>query len=316
MRPAIAVTLALLLLVGGWPRRGAAQAGPQPNLVLTLAAGVADGTSLWTVPRQPFCPVYSGGSCAGPSDMLRLAREQSSSITIGAAVSYFPGRSVGIQAEMAYLGLPLRDACTVLHASPSQQSRQLCANMQGASHSTGAISFAASALVRAASRSQLSPYLRGGVGLVTFDHSPIELVGVDSAGPNSYQVYIDDSPQRIALSFVAGAGFTLALGPAYRFRLEARDAITRFQRVTGPSDASLVPPPGAKFFHHFVLTMGPDVVLEQRGERRSCPGAPPPSPAAPPGATGGDPGVSSSGAVAVFPTASWTRCRRSGASRH
>src|SRR5207249_2810152 len=92
-----------------------------------------------------FCPVYSGGSCAGPSDTLRLAREQSSSITIGAAVSYFPAPSVGIQAEMAYLGLPLSDACTVLNASPSQPSRQLCANMQGASHSTGAISFAASA---------------------------------------------------------------------------------------------------------------------------------------------------------------------------
>jgi len=260
--------LALVCLAAVLPRQATAQTGSQPNLVLTLAAGVADGAGLWTVPRQPFCPVYSGGSCAGPSDTLRLAREQSSSITIGAAVSYFPGPSVGIQAEMAYLGLPLSDACTVLNASPSQQSRQLCANMQGASHSTGAISFAASALVRAASRSQLSPYLRGGVGLVTFDHSPIELVGVDSAGPNSYQVYIDDSPQRIALSFVAGAGFTVALGPAYRFRLEARDAITRFQRVTGPSDASLVPPTAAKFFHHFVLTMGLDVVLEQKRERR------------------------------------------------
>src|SRR2546422_219257 len=134
MRPAIAVTLALLLPVGGWPRRGAAQAGPQPNLVLTLAAGVADGTSLWTVPRQPFCPVYSGGSCAGPSDMLRLAREQSSSITIGAAVSYFPGRSVGIQAEMAYLGLPLRDACTVLNRSEERRVGKECRSRWSPDH--------------------------------------------------------------------------------------------------------------------------------------------------------------------------------------
>ncbi len=261
--------LLLLGLLAGVPApgRAAVQVGPRPTLVLTLVAGVADGAGLWTVPRQPFCPVYSSGSCAAPSDTLRLAREQSSSITIGAAVSYFPGPSVGIQAEMAYLGLPLRDACAVLNLSPSQPSRQLCANMQGASHSTGAISFAASALVRGAPRGQLSPYLRGGVGLVTFDHSPIELVGVDSAA-NSYQVFIDDSPQRIAVSFIAGAGFTMALGSAYRFRLEARDAMTRFQRVTGASDASLVPPTGARFFHHFVLTMGLDVVLEQKRGRR------------------------------------------------
>src|SRR2546426_9614030 len=175
--------LLLLALLAGTPvapGRSAAQTGPHPTLVLTPAAGVVDGTARGTTPRQPFCPVYSG-SCAAPADTFRLAREQGSSITIGAAVSYFPGPNVGIQAEMAYLGLPLRDACAVLNLSPSQPSRQLCANMQGASHSTGAISFAASALVRGASRGQLSPYLRGGVGLVTFDHSPIELVGVDSA---------------------------------------------------------------------------------------------------------------------------------------
>ena len=262
-------TALALVFAAALVQQAAAQTGPQPNLVLTLAAGVVEGAALWTIPRQPFCPVYSGGTCNAPADTLRLAREQGSSITIGAAVSYFPGPSVGIQAEMAYLGLPLRDACALLNSSPppTTQSRQLCANMQGASHSTGAISFVASALVRAAARHQLSPYLRGGVGLVAFDHSTIELVGADSAD-NSYQVLVDDSPQRLALSFVAGAGFTVALGPAYQFRFEARDAIARFERVTGASDASLLPPTGTKFFHHFVLTMGLDVVLEQKRGRR------------------------------------------------
>src|SRR6266516_4188890 len=242
MRGPRLLLLALLAGASVAPARSAAQTGPQPNLVLTLAAGVVDGAALWTIPRQPFCPVYSGGTCNAPADTLRLAREQGSSITIGAAVSYFPGPSVGIQAEMAYLGLPLRDACALLNSSPppTTQSQQLCANMQGASHSTGAISFVASALVRAAARHQLSPY----------------------------QVLVDDSPQRLALSFVAGAGFTVALGPAYQFRFEARDAIARFERVTGASDASLLPPTGTKFFHHFVLTMGLDVVLEQKRGRR------------------------------------------------
>src|SRR5256885_978719 len=110
--------LTLVCLAAALPHQATAQTGSQPNLVLTLAAGVADGASLWTVPRQPFCPVYSGGSCAGPSDTLRLAREQSSSITIGAAVSYFPAPSVGIPAEMAYLRLPLSDPCGVPGAAP------------------------------------------------------------------------------------------------------------------------------------------------------------------------------------------------------
>src|SRR5207249_9142551 len=54
-------------------------------------------------------------------------------------LSYFPGPSVGIQAEMAYFGLPLRDACVVLNASPTRLTEQLCASAQGASHSTSAL---------------------------------------------------------------------------------------------------------------------------------------------------------------------------------
>ena len=267
MRGPTLLPLALLAGASVAPGRSAAQTGPQPNLVLTLAASVVDGAALWTIPRQPFCPAYPGGTCTAPADTLRLAREQGSSITIGAAVSYFPGPSVGIQAEMAYLGLPLRDACVVLNASATRLTEQLCASMQGASHSTGAISFVASALVRAAARHQLSPYLRGGVGLVAFDHSTIELVGADTTG-QAFQILVDESPQRLALSFVAGAGLTMALGRAYQFRFEARDAVARFERVTDAADALLVPPTGTRFFHHFVFTMGVDVVLEQKRGRR------------------------------------------------
>src|SRR5437870_6647233 len=44
-----------------------------------------------------------------------------------------------------------------------------------------------------------------------FPYTTLFRSGVDSAA-NSYQVFIDDSPQRIAVSFIAGAGFTMALG--------------------------------------------------------------------------------------------------------
>jgi hypothetical protein len=267
MRRAVCSLLALPAGLFWGPGRAAAQTGPQPRLVLSLAAGAVDGSTLWQIPDQPFCPVYTGGTCAAPADSLRLAREHGSSITLGAAVSYFPSPHFGIQGELAYLGWPLRDACATLNASPSQQSRQLCANTQGASHSTGAILLLAGAALRAAPRRQLSPYLRGGVGLVAFDHSTIELSSADSAG-NAYQILADDSPRRLALSFVAGGGLTVALGRAYQFRVEARDVVTGFERVTGASDASLVPPARTRFFHRFALTLGLDVVLEQKRGRR------------------------------------------------
>jgi len=60
----------------------------------------------------------------------------------------------------------------------------------------------------------------------------------------------------------------MALGRAYQFRFEARDAVARFEQVTGAADALLLPPTGTRFFHHFVFTMGLDVVLEQKRGRR------------------------------------------------
>ena len=90
--------------------RAAAQTGPQTNLVLTVAAGVVNGGSLWTIPRQPFCPAFNG-SCTAGYDTLRLARDMGSSIALRFAFSYFPGPVLGFQGEVAYLGLPLQDGC-------------------------------------------------------------------------------------------------------------------------------------------------------------------------------------------------------------
>jgi len=263
------VCLALALLTNTPPpaARAAGQPGPEPNLALTLLAGAVDGANLWTIGRQPFCSVFSGGTCAGQPDTLRLARTMSSSIVIGASMAYFPGPRFGIHAEVAYLGLPLRDACAVVNASPTQTSSEVCANIQGASQTTGAVSFSASALLRMASRRSLSPFVRGGFGLIVYNHSTIEMFGADGTG-GAYQVLRDDTPRRIATSFVIGAGTTLALGPGYQFRLEARDVIARFERATGPADAPLQPPTGTRFSHHVGLTMGLDVVLERKRGRR------------------------------------------------
>ena len=78
-RPTRLLGLALAVVALPPGRRAAAQTGPQTNLVLTLAAGVVNGDNLWVIQRQPFCPVFSGGSCAPGYDTLRLAREMASS---------------------------------------------------------------------------------------------------------------------------------------------------------------------------------------------------------------------------------------------
>ena len=265
-RPAVGVGLCWALLAGALPWRAPAQTGPQANLLLTLGGGVVNGGNLWAIPRQPFCPVFSGGSCAG-EDTLRLARDMGSSITIAFAVSYFPGPTLGFQAEVAYLGLPLEDACTVLDAAPTTAGAQLCGDIAGRSQSTGAISFFAGAILRATPRRLVSPYVRAGVGLVTFDHSTIDMAGTDSS-LNTYQVLLDNNPRRLAPSVQLGAGLTVRVGQGYQFRVEARDVMAAFERVTGPTDASLVPPTDTRLYHHFALSMGLDVVLEQKRGRR------------------------------------------------
>jgi opacity protein-like surface antigen len=266
-RPARCVGLALAAIA--WPlgQAARAQTGPQTNLVLTVAAGVVNGSDLWAIPRQPFCPIFSSGSCTSGYDTLRLARDMGSSLALRFAFSYFPGRTLGVQGEVAYLGLPLDDACAVLDPNPARQTAQICGSIAGLSQSTGAISFSASAVVRGSPRHFLSPYAAAGVGLVAFDHSTIEMAGSDSIG-RSYLVVADNSPKRVAPSLLLSAGFTTRVGSGYQFRFEVRDVLAAFDRVTGPTDVTLVPPTETRWFHHFALTLGLDVVLEQKRGRR------------------------------------------------
>jgi len=262
MRP-LPARLLLALMVGGLPAPVAAQQGSQPNLVLTLFGGVVTGGNLWEVGRQQVCFLPS----CSPYDTVRLARDVTSSINIGAAVSYFPVPAFGLQGEVAYLGLPLDDACAVVNAGATQQTTEVCQNIQGASNTTGAVSFLGSALFRVSPRASLSPYLRAGFGVVAFDQSTIDVSGPDASG-QLYQVIRDDNPRRLAASLVFGGGATVALGSGYQFRLEVRDVIAGFERVTGAADNLGVPPTGTRYYHHFALSMGLDVVLEHKRGRR------------------------------------------------
>ncbi|HEU5261207.1 MAG TPA: hypothetical protein VFU41_07260 [Gemmatimonadales bacterium] len=263
----LCVGLALLATIAPPPARAAAQQGAEANLVLTLLGGVVGGADLWTIDRQAYCAVFSNGGCAAPYDTLGLARAMTSSLAIGAGMTYFPGPRFGFQAEIAYVGLPLNDDCRVLNASPTPPTPEVCADIRRASQTTGAVSFTASTLLRASPRGTLSPFVRGGLGLIVYNHSTIEVWGEDGTGA-AYQVIRDDDPRRLAASLVLGVGATVALGSGYQLRLEGRDVIAGFERVTGSADNLGNPPVGTRYNHHFALSIGLDVVLERKRGRR------------------------------------------------
>ena len=258
-----------------------AQSQSEPNLVLTIFGGATTGNTLWSVPKQPFCELQGippTQSCTTLYDTLDLTRDATSSLIAGAMATYYPGPHVGYTAEVYYLGLPLDDTCKGVFFNPDPQAdpfygprnEQLCANITGAALSTSAIGFFVGLSLRAAARSTLSPYVRGGVGLVTYSSGTIELSGayVENGTITSRAVYVDDHPKQTAFSGQVAAGLTVRMSPGYQFRIEMRDVLVPLQAVAGPSNDLGRPPVTTKVFQHVALTFGLDVVLEKSHGRR------------------------------------------------
>lgn len=261
-------TCALLLLTGISTATAQTPSGSQ--LVLTILGGAVGGHSLWTVPKQPLLSLVDSGQF----DTLRLSREITSSIVVGASATYFLSAHVGVHAEISYLGLPNDDGCTVLHQTPNDSLvSEVCNDIQSRSGAGGAISFFVGATLRATPQRALSPYLRGNIGVVSMPHSRVAVVGdyLTAFGPQPIPVIADPSPRRAAPLFGLAAGVTTPIGKdrGYQFRLEIRDVITSIERVTGPADATtLIAPTASKSYHHLGLTIGLDIVLERTRGRR------------------------------------------------
>ena len=268
MRPAPFAILALLVASGA-----TAQTNPQPTIVLTIGGGVVTGHGLWTVAQQPVCVLNSGGTCTGTYDTLRIARSISPSFVLGASGTYFPSPHVGFHAEISYLGLPIDDTCDPVFLNPdppNQRGQQMCDNLTAAAGTGGAISLFVGTTLRAASSKAISPYARFNIGVVNLSSSTTDVVGayVDPGGLQERQI-IEDINGRGA-SFMVGlaAGITTPIGTGYQFRLEVRDIVNSMTRVTGPADDFAIAPTDSKYFHHLVLVMGLDIVLERKRGRR------------------------------------------------
>ncbi len=252
--------------------------GYEPTLILSLFGGVAAGHSLWSVGQQPLCVLGPPPNfvCDSTShrDTVEVGRTVTSSIVAGAAATYFPSPHLGYQLELYYLGQTYDDNCSAQRFDTSdvnQVNAQTCNSVTRNEPSSGAIGLVGSVMYRLAPGASVSPYLRGGVGLVAYSGGTIAMAGdavVNSSVVNR-PIYIDDSPKTTSLAFQVSAGLTVRTSPGYQLRFEARDAITELAYITGASPGDkLVPPTATKWFHNVVLTVGLDVVLEHKRGRR------------------------------------------------
>ncbi|OLC04596.1 MAG: hypothetical protein AUH78_25865 [Gemmatimonadetes bacterium 13_1_40CM_4_69_8] len=270
----------LLVLLAAFPppQSVAAQTGSQPNLVLTLFGGAVAGHTLWSIARQPLCVLATapgGFACNPPAqyDTLRVSRDIGASLAVGISGTYFKSPHLGFQGEFYFLGLPFEDRCgdvAPYNADADRKNEQLCNDISGASLSTSAIAVFAAVIVRASPAHWLSPYVRGGAGLVAYSGGTVSLSGRFQQGSTVYSraVILDDSPKSSTLSGELGAGVTAAFSPGYQLRVELRDAVVPLGRVTGPANDLAQAPTASKTYHHIALTLGLDIVLEKKRGRR------------------------------------------------
>jgi hypothetical protein len=262
------LAIALSLAVPAAPL--AAQATrDQARLVFNVGLGYASGTDLWEVTGQRLT---DDSSLPIRNDFMNITRETGPTLTFGIKGIYFRGDNFGLLGEAYFLGLGLRDTCTLTTSSGSSRNADVCQRINGAERSASAVQVATGVIYRVNSRRTLSPYARATIGLLVTNRSSVALVGA-FVNPDSQLVDVDVYPEanstRISPATTLAIGMTAVLAPGYQIRWEVRDNIVGMREVTGPSQQDGIAPPIARRFHHlFALEVGFDVVLERRRGRR------------------------------------------------
>jgi hypothetical protein len=263
------VTAPVLALVTLAPASTAAQRGSEARLSLTITGGTTiTQPSLWSIPRQPLLVPGTEGDPQPRYDTVSLARQFTTNLVFGLSGSYFPKPSLGLEIGATWLGLSTETSCggIAFDSLLGATNRGMCTAMQGFTRSLGAIQFSAGGVARAAARSPISPYVRAALGVTFYSVSTTYVEGPTFTG---VRVVVDDqSPQRIAVGYVLGAGTTVALGPGYQFRADIADVAERFERLTGPADRLAQAPRGFRLSHHLTFALGFGIVLESKHGRR------------------------------------------------
>ncbi len=240
----------------------AQRTGDRARLIFTVSGAYVQGKGLWFVADQPVLD--------DPSRTDHLALGRSIMPTFGAGLSgtYFAGEHIGINGDAFLIGLGYEDNCRLVQGVQSEQTAQVCADIDQAARRAAAVTLSGGAVFRFYSREPISPFARVSAGLLFSNQSSVLTQGFSNEGVQ-LTIYEDSKRARVTPSLALGVGASMPLGRAYHLRWEVRDNIVGIETVSSPTaDARTEPAHDRTFKHLFSVLIGIDVVLErQRGRR-------------------------------------------------
>jgi hypothetical protein len=257
--------------LGPFARGAEGQSRPEPQLLLSIAAGVSSGTTLYTNLHQPVVLIED----VMLTDTMALGRRVSPGILLGAGATYFPHPNLGLTAEASFVGFGRDDACAMVYRAPSSlegtSNEQICADITAMSGTASTMAFELGGLYRVASRGAVKPYLRGQAGITTRSASTVEVAGrfLDGNGvTRTRAIIVDTDPGSVDPTATFALGVMIPVGAGYQARLEVRDKLLVFERVTGPATTLGEATTESYLGHSIGLVFTLDIVLEQRRGRR------------------------------------------------
>lgn len=256
-------------------RMARAQSDNQPNLIFSITSGYSSGGRLWALAKQAVV------APAGQFDTVALERHLRPGFSAILGATLFPSGHLGVGIEIGLFSLGSESRCAAIdtfRTDPQRLNEQACGSIQGRSFPTSLAAFQAGLTYQFGRRGGTQPYLRVGGGFGLLGSSFIQTAGVVATTSGSCQTgcfkYILDAAKRkeFIWTATAAAGAAVPLGPGYRFRVEARDAIMAMPIVTGPATDLLttvpVAPTGSTVRHVLTITFGLDVAFEPRRTHR------------------------------------------------
>jgi hypothetical protein len=246
------------------PFLAAQKTGDQTRLVFTASAGYAFGRDLWSVGSQP---VFLDGL-----DLYSLDRRLKGTWAAELGATYYRGANLGFTFDLGFIDIATEDTCTLLSNSGSIDNAATCGSINGAKSSALSTAISVGAILRAASRQVVSPYLRLQGGILLVSRSTTSLTGNyinADLEPVYVPIYPSEGSSSVSAQFVVGAGVTIPISKAYHARIEGRATTFGLPVVTGPTDfQGIIPPTETKYLTQFSIMIGIDLVLEKKHGRR------------------------------------------------
>ena len=237
----------------------------EARLVFTMGLTYTSGSDLWSVENQPILAPGTG------FDLVSIDRNLTNSIGILFSGMYFPKPNLGFVGEVFFTGLGLQDGCAVTSANPDPRTEEVCASINGNKRSASTVLISVGPVYRVGADQPISPYVRGQVGILVNNLSPIATSGtvVNNGETLQYVIYEDPTSTRVTPGFVFGAGITAVIGKGWQLRTEVRDNLVQMATVAGPSaPGSDDPEIVNKWKNLFSIVVAADIVLEKKRGRR------------------------------------------------